>query len=285
MNTFQMRDKLKERLSHLDVDFKFNREEETLRIYRTDNNKGITIKLNAIVAKYEDKKEKIVDEIVYYVDEAIAQMADKTLESISSSQIMPVIRATSFEKKTKQGVPFIYDEHTAETAVYYAVDLGKSYRLIDESMLEDLKLTEQQIREMSLFNVRKLSNSYTTDEVKGNIFYFINSNDGYDASRILNTAFLNEIEAQCQGEMLVAVPHQDVLIIADIRNKTGYDVMAHLTMEFFTKGLVPITSLSFGYKQGHLEPIFILVKNNKQKRDPNVIQRLEANRRKFNKDK
>ncbi|EHM79912.1 hypothetical protein SA21194_2620, partial [Staphylococcus aureus subsp. aureus 21194] len=107
MNTFQMRDKLKERLSHLDVEFKFNREEETLRIYRTDNNKGITIKLNAIVAKYEDKKEKIVDEIVYYVDEAIAQMADKTLESISSSQIMPVIRATSFDKKTKQGVPFI----------------------------------------------------------------------------------------------------------------------------------------------------------------------------------
>ena len=29
MNTFQMRDKLKERLSHLDVEFKFNREEET----------------------------------------------------------------------------------------------------------------------------------------------------------------------------------------------------------------------------------------------------------------
>ena len=31
-----------------------------------------------------------------------------------------------------------------------------------------------------------------------------------------------------------------VFIIADIRNKTGYDVMAHLTMEFFTKGLVPL---------------------------------------------
>lgn len=55
-------------------------------------------------------------------------------------------------------------------------------------------------------------------------------------------------------------------------------------MEFFTKGLVPITSLSFGYDNGHLEPIFILGKNNKQKRDPNVIQRLEANRKKFKKD-
>lgn len=56
-------------------------------------------------------------------------------------------------------------------------------------MLDELNLTEQQIKEMSLFNVRKLSNSYTTDEVKGNIFYFINTNDGYDASRVLNTAF------------------------------------------------------------------------------------------------
>ncbi|PWG67130.1 DUF1444 domain-containing protein, partial [Enterobacter mori] len=32
MNVFQMRDKLKDRLSHLNVKFSFNREEETLRI-------------------------------------------------------------------------------------------------------------------------------------------------------------------------------------------------------------------------------------------------------------
>lgn len=282
MNVFQMRDKLKARLNHLDVDFKFDREEETLRIYRTDNYKGVTIKLNAIVAKYEEQKDKIIDEIVYYVEEAIAQMGDHSLEKMEDLKIMPVVRATSFDKKTKEGHSFIYSEHTAETNIYYALDLGKSYRLIDESMLKTLNMTEQQIKEMSLFNVRKLKNKYSTDEVKGNIFYFINSNDGYDASRILNTSFLNEVQEQCEGEMLVAVPHQDVLIIADIRNKTGYDVMAHLTMEFFTKGLVPVTSLSFGYDKGHLEPIFILGKNNKQKRNPDVIQRLEANRKKFN---
>ncbi|MBC8780065.1 MULTISPECIES: DUF1444 domain-containing protein [Staphylococcus] len=282
MNVFQMRDKLKARLNHLDVDFKFDREEETLRIYRTDNHKGVTIKLNAIVAKYEEQKDKIIDEIVYYVEEAIAQMGDHSLEKMEDLKIMPVVRATSFDKKTKEGHSFIYSEHTAETNIYYALDLGKSYRLIDESMLKTVNMTEQQIKEMSLFNVRKLKNKYSTDEVKGNIFYFINSNDGYDASRILNTSFLNEVQEQCEGEMLVAVPHQDVLIIADIRNKTGYDVMAHLTMEFFTKGLVPITSLSFGYDKGHLEPIFILGKNNKQKRNPDVIQRLEANRKKFN---
>ena len=284
MNVFQMRDKLKARLKHLDVEFKFDREEETLRIVRIDNHKGVTIKLNAIVAKYEEQKEKIIDEICYYVEEAIAQMGDEEINNVEDIQIMPVIRATSFDKETKEGHAFVLTEHTAETNIYYALDLGKSYRLIDENMLQTLNLTAQQVKEMSLFNVRKLECRYSTDEVKGNIFYFINTNDGYDASRILNTSFLNYIQHQCEGEMLVGVPHQDVLILADIRNKTGYDVMAHLTMEFFTKGLVPITSLSFGYDNGHLEPIFILGKNNKQKRDPNVIQRLEANRKKFKKD-
>lgn len=282
MNVFQMRDKLKSRLKHLDVKFSYDREEETLRIYRTDNHKGVTVKLQSIVAKYKEQKEDIVDEIVYYVEEAISQMGGTALEDLDDIKVMPVMRAPSFQKENNEGTPFVYEEHTAETLTYYALDLGKSYRLIDEDMLKELQITKQQLKEMALFNVRKLDNPYKTDEVKGNIFYFVNSNDGYDASRILNTRFLNEFEQQCEEEMLVAIPHQDVLIIADIRNKTGYDVMAHLTMEFFTKGLVPITSLSFGYEEGHLEPIFILGKNNKQKRNSNVIQRLEATRQKYN---
>ena len=286
MNVFQMRDKLKDRLKHLDVKFSFNRDEETLRVSRNDNGKGVTVKLSTIVAKYKEQKENIVDEIVYYVEEAIEQMKGEALSETENIEIMPVLRSPSFDKKDKEGNSFVIDKHTAETNIYYAVDLGKSYRLIDEQMLEKLNLTKRQVKEMALFNVRKLENKYKTDEVKGNIFYFVNSNDGYDASRILNSTFLNDIQAQCEGEMLVAVPHQDVLIIADIRNKTGYDVMAHLTMEFFTKGLVPITSLSLAYDNGHFEPIFILGKNNKQKRNPNVIQRLEATRKQYeNKDK
>ena len=34
------------------------------------------------------------------------------------------------------------------------------------------------------------------------------------------------------GDMVVAVPHQDVLIIADIVNEIGYDIIAQMTMKF-----------------------------------------------------
>lgn len=68
------------------------------------------------------------------------------------------------------------------------------------------------------------------------MFLFFNSNDGYDASRILNESILKEYESKVQGDMTVSVPHQDVLIIGDIRNETGYDVLAQLTMSFLQMG-------------------------------------------------
>lgn len=286
MNVFKMRDTLKSRLTHLEVQYQFNRDQESLRIYRTDNQKGVTVKLSPIVAKYNKGQKNIIDEIVYYVEETIHQMQDEAHKILNEKRIMPVIRATSFPTQTKEGNDFVTENHTAETRIYYALDLGKSYRLIDESLLKDLNLTEQQIKEMALFNVRKLDNPYKTDEVKGNIFYFINTNDGYDASRVLNASLLSSFEDKIEGEMLIALPHQDVLIIADIRNKTGYDIMAHMTMEFFTNGLVPITSLSLGYEKGRFEPIFILGKNNKSKLNasPNVVQHLGASKDYKNKE-
>ena len=42
-----MRDKLKARLKHLDVEFKFDREEETLRIVRIDNQDRKSTRLNS----------------------------------------------------------------------------------------------------------------------------------------------------------------------------------------------------------------------------------------------
>ncbi|MCP1287245.1 DUF1444 domain-containing protein [Mammaliicoccus sciuri] len=284
MNVFQMRDLLKDRLKTLDANFKFDRENESLRIERTDNQKGLSVKLAPIIAKYKNNGNKTIDEIVYYVTETINAMQDESNKEINKIEILPVIRSTSFHKETKEGTPFVIDEHTAETNIYYALDLGNTYRLIDESMLSELNLTKEQIKEQALFNIKKRKTTYKSDEVQGNTFYFINTNDGYDASRILNQTFLKDVYQNIEGEMLLATPHQDVLVICDIKNEIGYDIVAQMTMQFFQNGLVPITSLSFSYTPDKpLEPIFILGKNHSRKRNQEVIERLEKNREIFKK--
>lgn len=260
MDSKRMRDLLKERCQAPDRTISFDREKDTLRIEDSDTKKGVTIELPRLVGKWEVEGDAAIEEMVYYVNEALREMVSTLSLDGKEQHVYPVIRSTSFPKESKEGVSFVTDEHTAETRIYYAVDLGNTYRLVDEQTLQKYGWTKDRIREIARFHVRSLPTEMKSDEVAGNVFYFLNTNDGYDASRILNDRWLSELKKDMQGEMAVAVPHQDVCIICDIRNQTGYDILAQMTMKFFAEGRVPITALSFLYEDGELEPIFILGK-------------------------
>ncbi len=268
MNSAQLVEILKEHLPSEHFKWRFDRKTDKVRLEHSVLKKGMDISLPEILVKYEQKKEAAIKEIVYTIGETFKAMEKEQSVGFSDSTIIyPVIRSSSFPKESAVGHRFLMKEHTAETCIYYALDLGTTYRLIDESMLESLDMSETEITESALFRVRALPTAMKKDEVSGNIYYFINNNDGYDASRILNSAFLKEMEAKIEGHMTVSVPHQDVLIIGDIRNDTGYDVLAQMAMHFFTTGTVPVTSLSFIYEDGKLEPIFIMAKNRLARRE------------------
>ncbi|WP_044736806.1 DUF1444 domain-containing protein [Geobacillus kaustophilus] len=261
MNSRQMYEKIKEHLvAHPHWTFRFDAKQDAMRVEDRRTKKGVTILLPGVIAKWHEQKDEAVREVVYYVEETLKTMEEDAALSGNERNIYPVIRSASFPTETREGVPLLYDDHTAETRIYYALDLGKTYRLIDERMLEKEQWSRERVKEIARFNVRSLPTPVKEDRVADNVFYFVNTNDGYDASRILNDAFLADMRARVEGTMAAAVPHQDVLIIADVRNDIGYDVLAQMTMSFFAGGRVPITALSFLYENGKLEPIFILGK-------------------------
>lgn len=266
MNSKQLVQIIQEKLGSEKYNYTFDEKHDKLRLDHKQLGRGLDISVASVVSKYEEKKEIAIEEVLYTVDQTFKAMELEQAKGFDSgAKIFPIIRSTSFPKTSKEGKPFIMQEHTAETRVYFAVDLGNTYRIVDEGMLSQLALTAEQVKEAAKFSVKQLSTPVKRDEVSGNVFYFVNSNDGYDASRILNKAFLDEMKSKVEGEMTVSVPHQDVLIIGDIRNNVGYDVLAQMTMHFFSVGMVPITSLSFVYDQDKLEPIFILAKNKSNK--------------------
>lgn len=269
ITTIKMKNMLEERVASPDIQTSFNRKNDTYRIEWKHSKQGITITLPDVISKYNEQGMEAVEEVSEHILESLRIMNETQELTGMESRIYPVIRATSFPQKTKSDIPLVTKEHTAETRIYYAIDLGKSYQLIDEPMLEKEGWTKERLDEISAFNVRSLTTEYSHDQVAGNDFYFVAKQDGYDASRILNVAFLEEMKANARGEIAVAVPHQDVLIIADIQNKTGYDVLGQMTMKFFAEGRIPITSLPFIYDEQKLEPIFILAKNKSQNNSKN----------------
>lgn len=262
MNSKQLKQELMKRLQRTEWEFQYDSKKDTLRVEHSETKKGITISLPGIIAKYEDHGESAIDEAVYYVKEALLAIHSEATEN---ARILPVIRSTSFPLEQEEGNPFLTSEHTAETRIYYALDSEKTYRLIDKKLATKLQLNDQQVKELALFHVRSLPRKMKQDEVAGNVFYFFHANDGYDASRIVDISLLEDMRKKITGDMVVAVPHQDVLIVADIRNEIGYDIIAQMTMQFFAEGHIPITSLSFMYENKELEPIFILAKNRVKK--------------------
>ncbi|WP_349408189.1 DUF1444 domain-containing protein [Pseudalkalibacillus sp. SCS-8] len=260
MEPIELKRILEKKLKAEDRSFEYDSKEKTLRIEHNASKKGITLSLPGLTAKYEERKEAAIDEVVHHVNEVFSVMNKAPSLEGNQKAIFPVIRSTSFPTENN-GESLVHEEHTAETNVFYAQDLGNSYRLLTHKMLEAEGWSLKQVHEIARFNLRSLDCQLKEDHVAGNTFYFLNRNDGYDASRILNVQLLQDMKEKAEGTLAVAVPHQDVLIFADIKNDQGYDVLAQMAMHFFSSGRVPITALPFLYEDGELEPIFILAKN------------------------
>ncbi|SDB93967.1 Uncharacterized protein YtpQ, UPF0354 family [Pelagirhabdus alkalitolerans] len=260
LTSIQLKKRLDDKFSDEKWITRYNREEDKYRVELKDSKQGVSITLPAVIAKYEKRGDQAIDELVYHVTSSLDMMAQKQSLKDREKSIFPVIRSTSFATETNAKTQLIYHEHTAETRIYYALDLGETYQLIDQPMLEEVKWTEDHLKEISQFNLKTLPVTFNEDMVADNAFYFVNANDGYDASRILNKSWLKTFKEEAKGEVVLSVPHQDTLIVADIVNDAGYDIIAQMAMQFFAEGRVPITSLSFVYEDDELKPIFILAK-------------------------
>ncbi|ADU31527.1 DUF1444 domain-containing protein [Evansella cellulosilytica] len=258
MRPIEIKREIESHLNNENWTTSYDKDAEALRVIDKRYNKGVTIQLSSLKDKFKADKEKTLAYVLHNINEGLSLLTAETIIDGNEKNIFPVIRSASFNIELEDGRKLISTPHTAETKILYALDRGNSYTLIDEDALKRSRKTMEEIEEIALFNVRSLNVEVKEDVVAGNHFYFVHTDDAYDASRILNESLLKEFAKKIDGDFGIAVPHQDVLILADLKNETGYDVLAQMVFQFFSEGRVPITALPFLYEDGNLEPIFIL---------------------------
>ncbi|MCO7124885.1 DUF1444 domain-containing protein [Sporolactobacillus shoreicorticis] len=250
---------LEQRLNTGDRTIRFDHKKETLRIDQTESGKGVTLSIAELQQRIQEGGRDALDQTLIAIDRGLKAMAASPHLKGKENQIFPVIRSVSFPERTRDGHLLISKEHTAETKIFYALDLGHACRLIDEPFLAQEGMDKQAIMELAMFNLSALPTTFKKDVVRHNTFYFVSMNDGYEASRILNRKLIGTMRTKAKGDLTVAVPHQDVLIFGDIVNPEGYDILAQMTMKFYTAGSLRITMLPFIFDdKGALEPIFIM---------------------------
>ncbi len=258
MDLHELKEELTKKLQSDNRTIRFDSRSGKLRVENKNSGMGITVTLTDVLEQYQNKGQGAVLECIHAVDQGLRAMDAPVRIKGNENKIYPVIRSASFPVRTKDNKNLIFSTHTAETKILYALDLENTYRLLDEKFIEREGMDVQSVIALANTNLMKLPSSSKKDVVKNNSFYFINYNDGYDASRILNRHLLDSVKERAKGDLTVAVPHQDVLIFGDIVNPEGYDILAQMVMKFYSEGRVPITILPFLYEHGTLEPIFIM---------------------------
>lgn len=232
-------------------------------------NSDMAIQLAPLLVKTEGNEAEesaLIEAFAKRVAVAVREAGSRPHIAGQVDRLYPVLRHPAFLKE-KGEQSFVYREHTAETVVLYALELEAGYTLITESMLTEAGLSAAEVHEHALRNLSRLGGEPKRDQVGDNVFYFHAFPDSYSASRVLNAELMTTMASHIQGKMGVAVPHQDVLIVADLADAKGAYLLAQIAVDFSMRGDVPITPLPFMYVEGELEP-YMVMRNPKQRHRP-----------------
>ena len=93
---------LKQQLNEDKFDFEFDKKHDKLRLNHKKIGKGMELSLPGILAKYNDKQEAAVDEVIYTIEQTFNAMEQEMEQGFqTTTQIYPVIRATSYPQASK----------------------------------------------------------------------------------------------------------------------------------------------------------------------------------------
>lgn len=201
------------------------------------------------------------------LEEMVKEYGSTIIIKEHMDKVYPVLRHPSFIKE--KGTNPIYRNHSPETIIVYGVELPFGYMVITEGQGKEEGITEEELYEKAIQNLSALEVSYKVDRLGENLFCFFSYKDSFSASRILNPELLPQMKKEIKGKMGVAIPHQDVLIIADLKDGKGASALAQIAFDFAMQGDTPISPLPFMVEGDTLEPYIALrdTKSRHLKRD------------------
>lgn len=109
----------------------------------------------------------------------------------------------------------VYRPFLADLIITYVVDEPQSVAYINEQHLEQWGVSEREIHDLALRNLRRRTDEdapYTMVGKDEQQLFIFNSNDGYDAARLLLTDILADWAKRVRGQLVIGVPNRDFLI-------------------------------------------------------------------------
>lgn len=146
-------------------------------------------------------------------------------QEIDISKIIPVIKPRDFITEVKKltaakdsaNFSIAFNEYNNELSILYAEDKENSLDYLTKDKLSQLHISQDSVLALALKNFGKILPKIERTGNKGR--YIVTAGGTYEASLLLLNSFWSSKNFSVQGDIVVAVPSRDILLITGSRDK------------------------------------------------------------------
>jgi uncharacterized protein YtpQ (UPF0354 family) len=196
----------------------------------------------------------IVDRFAKSTAETLAAKDAK----VDRSRIVPVVKdpawlAEALARGGKGDKAQVWERYNRDIVVFYAQDSESTIRYLVESDLRDLGLARSDLRALAVANLDSILPEVKLHAADG--VYMITAGGTYEASLILLDAIWKSPQLAVKGDLVVAIPTRDVLLVTGSRDRAGLAQVRKMVAEAARDAPYRLTDTLFVRRSGRFEPL------------------------------
>jgi uncharacterized protein YtpQ (UPF0354 family) len=192
------------------------------------------------------------DDLVATFSAIFSQSASKQA-GLDRTRIIPVIKDRQWldELHNTLKAKGVAQQHLAdrfndELVIVYAQDDPNRMRYLTTQ--EDFGLSREELRSLAIANLKRVLPKIEMGRV-GDVA-LMSAGGNYEASLLLIDEIWSSGQIQVNGNIVVAIPTRDALLVTGSRSRSGLKLVRELTAKFKAQGPYELTDTLFRYRDG-----------------------------------
>ena len=202
------------------------------------------------------------------LDKVIQDYVKASIDAVSFSSkydkqsIMPVVKDVTYLEEVKKAMKakggtiekfsLYYEPINSTLLVMFVEDTENSMRYLDEQDFKKYGISKQHVRGIAIGNLKRKFSKLQIEQ-KGNV-YLVLADGIYESSTILLDDLLNDYQKKVKGNLLVAVPARDTVMLFSSQDQSSIAAVKEINHKLATTGAYFITETIFIYSNGKLVP-------------------------------
>lgn len=176
------------------------------------------------------------------------------------SRIVPIVKDRAWLEETgksmqqsgaKELPDTVYEDLNAELVIIYAEDTPRTIRYLTPAALAKAHLERKNLRALACANLQRLLPKINRPGANG--VYMITAGGVYESSLLLLDSVWADVQKDVQGEIVVAIPTRDLLLVTGSRDAKGIETVKQLARKASAEGSYRLTTQLFVFHDGKLE--------------------------------